>query len=114
MSARTYLDFLADILDCLEQAQAFVVGMTFEDFSSDRKTRFAVVQALEIVGEATKRLPSELKDRYPNLPWRDMAGMRDKLIHDYFGIDPQVVWETVTEDVPALEPEIRSILAKET
>lgn len=114
MSERTYLDFLADILECLEQAQAFIEGMTFDEFSVDKKTRFAVLQALEIVGEATKRLPSALKDRYPHLPWRDMAGMRDKLIHDYFGVDLQVVWETATEDAPALEAEIRSILANET
>jgi uncharacterized protein with HEPN domain len=59
-------------------------------------------------------LPPALKDRYSHLPWRDMAGMRDKLIHDYFGVDSQVVWKTATEDAPALEAEIRSILANET
>ena len=114
MSERTYLDFLADIRDNLVEAQAFVKGMTFASFSSDRKTWYAVVRALEIVGEATKRLSPELKDRYRDLPWKDMAGMRDKLIHDYFGVDLQVVWETATEEAPALEAEIRSILEKET
>lgn len=114
MSERTYLDFLADIRDNLVEAHAFVEGMTFASFSSDKRTWYAVVRALEIVGEATKRLPPELKDRYPDLPWRDMAGMRDKLIHDYFGVDLQVVWETAMEEAPALEAEIRSILAKET
>lgn len=113
MSERTYLDFLEDIRDCLAKAQAFVEGMTFDDFSSDEKTRFAVFRALEIVGEATKRLPSELKGRYPNLPWRDMAGMRDKLIHDYSGINLLLVWETATEEAPTLEAEIRIVLARE-
>jgi uncharacterized protein with HEPN domain len=114
MSERTYLDYLEDIGDHLASAQEFVKGMTYEKFIDDERTNFAVVRALEIVGEATKRLPVELKNRYPDLPWRDMAGMRDKLIHDYFGVDLAVVWETATLEAPGLEAEIRSLLAKET
>jgi uncharacterized protein with HEPN domain len=114
MSERTYLDYLEDIRDHLAQAQAFVKGLTYEEFTADTKTNFAVVRALEIVGEAAKRLPAELKDRYPDLPWRDMAGMRDKLAHDYFGVDLLVVWETATLEAPSLEAEIRSVLLKET
>jgi uncharacterized protein with HEPN domain len=114
MSARTYLDYLEDIRECLAKAQAFVDGMTYEEFAVDEKTGFAVVRALEIVGEATKRLPAELKDRYPDLPWRSMAGMRDKLVHDYFGVNLEVVWETATLEAPGLEAEIRSLLSKET
>ena len=114
MKERSYLDFLEDIRDCLAKAQTFVAGMSCEDFSADEKTCFAVFHALEVVGEATKRLPSELRNRYPDLPWRDMAGMRDKLVHDYFGVNLKVVWETATEEAPLLEAEIRSVLAKET
>ncbi|HEY0557281.1 MAG TPA: DUF86 domain-containing protein [Thermoanaerobaculia bacterium] len=110
---RTYLDYLEDIRDSLAKAQVFVQGMTYEQFTVDEKTSFAVVRALEIVGEATKRLPAELKARYPNLPWRDMAGMRDKLVHDYFGVNLEVVWETATLEAPGLEAEIRSLLLKE-
>jgi uncharacterized protein with HEPN domain len=113
MSERVYLDYLQDIRDCLEKAQRFVEGMTFDEFAVDERTSFAVVRALEIVGEATKRLPLELKGRYPGLPWRDMAGMRDKLVHDYFGVDLKVVWQTATEEAPALEAEIRSLLTRE-
>ena len=114
MSERNYLDFLEDIRDCLAKAKAFVEGMTFDDFSSDEKTRFAVFRALEIVGEATKRLPSELKGRYPDLPWRDMAGMRDKLVHDYSGINLEIVWKTATKEAPALESEICLVIARES
>lgn len=114
MSERTYLDFLQDIVYCLEKAQSFIAGMTFEEFSTDEKTHFAVVRALEIVGEATKKLPPDLRGRYPTLPWREMAGMRDKLVHDYFGVNLQVVWETALEEAPALEAAMRSLLASET
>jgi uncharacterized protein with HEPN domain len=114
MSERTYLDYLDDIRDGLAKAQAFVRGMTYEQFAVDDKTSFAVVRALEIVGEATKRLPAELKARYPGQPWREMAGMRDKLVHDYFGVNLEVVWETATLEAPRLEAEIRSLLLKET
>lgn len=112
MSDRTYLDYLADILDSLAKAQVFVAGMTLEDFSRDDKSSYAVVRALEIVGEATKCLPPELRDRYPQIPWRDMAGMRDKLIHHYFGVDLAVVWETAVDEAPVLEAQIRSVLSK--
>lgn len=113
MSERIYLDYLEDIRDHLAQAQAFVKGLTYEEFTADKKTNFAVVRALEIVGEATKRLPAELRDRYPDLPWKNMAGMRDKLIHDYLGVDLGVVWKTATLEAPDLEAEIRSLLLKE-
>jgi uncharacterized protein with HEPN domain len=88
--------------------------MTSEQFAVDEKTIYAVIRALEIVGEATKQLPAELKARYPHQPWREMAGMRDKLIHGYFGVNLEVVWETATLEAPSLEAEIRSVLSKET
>jgi uncharacterized protein with HEPN domain len=73
-----------------------------------------VIRALEIIGEATKQVPQSVKDSYPEVPWRQMAGMRDKLIHDYFGVNLVVVWKTVIEDLPNLEPLIRHVLAEET
>lgn len=88
--------------------------MTYDEFALDEKTNFAVVRALEIVGEATKQIPAELKGRYPHLPWRDMAGMRDKLVHNYFGVNLEVVWETATQEAPALEAEIRTLITQET
>ena len=114
MTSRPYLDYLEDILDAIEKATEFIQGMTYEQFAQDAKTTFAVIRALEIVGEATKQIPQLVKDSYPEVPWRQMAGMRDKLIHDYFGVNLVVVWKTVIEDLPNLEPLIRHVLAAET
>lgn len=110
---RFYVDYLRDILEHAEKAQTFVAGMTEDDFLQDEKTVFAVIRALEIVGEATKKIPQEVKGKYPNVPWREMAGTRDKLAHDYFGINLGVIWKTVTEDIPSLIPLIRQILKNE-
>ena len=109
---RGYADSLADILDATEKIHQFTRDMTLEQFTSDAKTLFAVVRALEIIGEATKSVPQSVRDTYPLLPWREMAGMRDKLIHAYFGVVAAVVWKTVCEDVPGLVSEIRRILAE--
>jgi uncharacterized protein with HEPN domain len=98
--ARDYLDYLTDIVEGASKAVGFVRGMTFEQFESDERTLFAVVRALEIVGEAPKRVPESVRTQRPTIPWVSMIGMRDKLIHDYFGVNQLVVWKTVTEDLP--------------
>ncbi len=107
---REYADYLEDILEAARKAQQFVEGMTYAEFARDDKASFAAIRALEIIGEATKRVPPTIHDQYPNVPWRFMAGMRDKLIHDYSGINLKVVWKTVNEDLSALQPMIQRIL----
>jgi uncharacterized protein with HEPN domain len=101
-SGRTYVDYLQDILEAAQSAQDFTQGMSVETFIDDKRTHYAVVRALNIIGEATKRLPRSLRDRYPEIPWREVTGMRDKLSHDYFGVDLRRVLETVRRDLPAL------------
>jgi uncharacterized protein with HEPN domain len=107
---RTPLDYLQDILVAMEDICSFVVDMDYEVFAQDKRTNYAVVRALEVIGEATKHVPKEVRQRFADVPWRDMAGMRDKLIHSYFGVDLERVWETATQDVPVLIPLVREVL----
>ncbi len=105
-----FLDYVEDIIDAMSKADEFTSGATYEDFAGDGKTVFAVIRALEIVGEAAKRIPDSVKDEYPEIPWRDIAGMRDKLIHGYSGVNLRVVWETVKNDIPSTGPLFEKIL----
>ncbi len=109
---RTHADYLVDILEAMGKVAQFIQGMTVEEFAKDDKTVFAVIRGLEIIGEATKRIPTSVRDLHPEIPWREMAGMRDKLTHDYFGVNLIVVWKTATEDLPTLEPLIRRIVSE--
>ena len=88
----------------------FVAGMTYEQFTNDKKTFNAVIRSLEVIGEAAKNITDSLRERYPDIPWKEMAGMRDKVIHFYFGVDPEAVWLVVKERVPAIAPRIEQML----
>ena len=109
---REFEDYLQDILDAMEKAQQFVENLSYEEFTGDDKTVFAVVRALEIIGEATKNIPDDNRKKNPDVPWKDMAGMRDILIHDYFGVDMETVWLTVTEKITEIKPLIQKMLEK--
>ena len=104
--------FLEDILICVKKAQEFVQGMTYKEFTEDEKTYYAVIRAFEIIGEASKRISSGFRDKHPELPWKLMTGMRDKMIHDYFGVDLEVVWKTVNQNLPSVEPQLRLLLSE--
>jgi uncharacterized protein with HEPN domain len=105
-----FLDYVEDIVDAMEKAEILLEGVTFEQFEADFRINFAVVRALEIVGEATKRLPSTLRDQYPNIPWKEMAGMRDRIIHGYDNVNYKIVWDTVKQRIPAIH--YRTLSAK--
>jgi len=107
---RECFDYLQDILYAIEKAESFVGDMDYTAFEADEKTSFAAVRALEIVGEASKKIPPEMRQEYPDVPWREMAGMRDKLSHDYFGVNLKRVFETVRQDLPPLRTSIQKIV----
>ena len=109
---RIIIDYLNDIFDSILKIKSFLEEENYKSFQKDIKTQYAVIRALEIIGEASKKIPQDFRDNHSWIPWRFMTGMRDKLIHDYFGVDIQVVWKTATEDIINLEKEIKQILAE--
>ena len=94
---REYFDFLMDMHDNASRAIKFATGMNYETFAKDDKTVYAVIRAIEIIGEAASKLPKEILTKYPVLPWRDIIGMRNKLVHAYFGVKMVVIWQTLSK-----------------
>ena len=107
---RDYKLFIKDILESIERMDEFVEDIDFDKFVQDDKTSSAVVRKIEIIGEATKNIPKHIRQRYKGVPWSDMAKMRDKIIHFYFGIDYEVVWKVIKERLPEIKPIIHKIL----
>jgi uncharacterized protein with HEPN domain len=105
-----FLDYVEDILDAMDKAEMMLEGVNFDDFAADFRINFVVVRALEIVGEATKRLPHSLRQQYPHIPWQRMAGMRDRIIHGYDAIDYEIVWDAVKKEIPEVKPHLQQIL----
>ena len=100
---RTFRDYVEDILTSFEETQEFTRGLDFNAFTGDRKTVNAVVRSLEVMGEAAKRIPAKIREKYPEIPWKRMTGMRDKLIHEYSGVDLEIVWAVVKTELPPLK-----------
>jgi len=109
MVKRVYTDYIQDILDSIEDIENFIQEMSFDDFKDDRKTINAVVRSIEIIGEASKKIPKRLRDSRPEIPWKKMAGMRDKLTHAYFGIDLEIIWKVASEEIRQIKPGILKI-----
>jgi uncharacterized protein with HEPN domain len=105
-----FLDFVEDILDGMNKAEILLEGVSYTQFETDFRINFAVVRALEIIGEAAKRIPEQVRQRYPDIPWKGMAGMRDRIIHGYDNVDLQIVWDVVKRDIPQLKPKIELLL----
>lgn len=110
MTTREYRDYLQDILEAIQDIADFTKDMSFEAFAGDKKTINAVIRSIEVIGEAAGKIPKTLRNRYPDVPWKKIVSMRNKLIHEYFGIDLEILWKVVTEDVPSLRAPIEKML----
>lgn len=102
--------YIKDILDAIQRIEDFVRDITFEEFVQDDKTSSAVLRKLEIIGEATKKIPADTRKSHSQIPWKEMAGMRDKIIHFYFGVDYEIVWKVIQERLPEILQEMKRIL----
>jgi len=98
------------ILECAELIAGYVDELTLEEFVENHQTQDAVFRRLEVIGQAVKDLPSDLRERYPEMPWRRIAGMRDKLSHDYLGIDVEITWVAATEHLASFAAQVQEIL----
>jgi len=110
MSERSDLDLMQDILEAVRRILGYCAGMDRDAFLSDQKTQDAVVRNVEIVGEAAKGLSAQTRERHAEIPWKDLAKMRDRLIHHYFGVNWDIVWEVVDCDLPALKVRLEHAL----
>ena len=104
--------FLNHILDAINKIERYIQDIDEESFMKNDLVQDGVIRQIEIIGEAVKRLSNDLKSQSPNVPWQDISGMRDKLIHDYFGVDIDTVWLTAKKDIPHLKEEIKLIIKK--
>ena len=109
---RNCRDYLMDILNAIDETAEFTADMSYEEFCMDRKTSNAVVRSLEVLGEAVRNVPDVYKRRAPEIPWAKMLGMRNRLIHEYFGVDLEIVWKTVKVALPPLRTRIQTLLAE--
>ena len=105
--------YLKDILDAISDIEMFIANINEAEFHKNKEKKYAVVRALEIIGEAAKNLSKELRAKHKEIPWKEIAGMRDKLIHGYFGIKWELVWETVKNKIPELKNQLLKISAEQ-
>lgn len=109
---RDFEVYLHDILEAIGKVNAYTAGLTRDQFEEDSKTVDAVLRNLEVIGEAVKGIPDTIRKTYPDVEWREIAGLRDVLIHHYFGINMDIIWDIVRNEIPRLDGSVRSILGK--
>lgn len=110
MTKRNNQLYLNDILDSISNINKYVKDLSFDDFTKNKLVIDAVIRNFEIIGEAAKNISSEVKSKYKKIPWKEMAGMRDKTIHEYFGVDLKIIWKTIKRSLPVLKRTVEMIL----
>ena len=104
---------LDDLIEAIRRITSYIGGLTYEQFLEDSKTQDAVIRNLQVIGEAAKKLSQPLRKVHPHLPWKEMAGMRDRIVHEYFGIKFDIVWTVANQELPAVLPEIERIRSEQ-
>lgn len=112
MSKRDARLLLQDMLESLEKIERYTAGLTFERFAQDDRTVDAVVRNLEVIGEVARQIPSEVRERYPEVPWRRVIGLRNVVVHEYFAVDVEIVWTVVRQSLPELKEALRRMMAE--
>jgi uncharacterized protein with HEPN domain len=102
-------EYLGDVQEAVQRIISYTSGLSYEQFLKDARTQDAVIRNLQIIGEASKKLSIRLKQTFPKIPWKEMSGIRDKIVHDYFGINYDIVWNVSKHELPVLLNEIESI-----
>ena len=113
MSERGDLEFLHDIKEAINRINSYTRELEYKNFLKDRKTQDAVVRNLEVIGEAAKNISVKIKRKYPDIPWKEMAGTRDKVIHFYFGVNYDIVWSISKDELPSVIKQINKIIRSE-
>ena len=108
---RDISDYVRDLLTSIDEIEQFTAGLTYDEFSQDKKTINAVVRSLEVLGEAAKHIPSQIRNKHDGIPWSKMSGLRDVLIHDYMGVDVRTVWNVAVKRIKEIRPPIAALLA---
>lgn len=104
--------FLNHILESIQLIEEYTEDKEIENFLRNKQLQDSVIRRIEIIGEAVKNLNTEIKDRYPDVPWKDIAGMRDVVVHGYFGVDPYIVWKVIERDIPHFKVQIEKIISE--
>ena len=112
MPVRDWKFRISDILDAVRDSLEITQGLDFETFCQDKKTLKAVLYNLAVIGEAARKVPTEITSRYPSIPWREMGDMRNVVIHEYFGVDSKILWETIKTELPLILTRLEGILSE--